>query len=227
MPTCLITGAGRGIGLEFVKQYAADGWSVIATCRQPDQRGTLRQVQGDVRIEALDVTDFARIEWLGRQLEGVPIDLLINNAGVYGPRVVPYDSVDYGAWAEVFRVNTMASLKVSAVFSRNVARSQLKSIVAISSLMASIAENSSGGAYIYRSSKAALNAVMRSLAIDLKPKEIIVALVHPGWVRTSIGGSGAQLDAFESVAGMRELIARLGPADSGRFFYYDGSELPW
>lgn len=227
MPTCLITGAGRGIGLEFVKQYAAEGWGVVAACRRPDQRNILHQVQGDVRIEALDVSDFARIEWLGRQLEGVPIDLLINNAGIYGPRVVPYDSVDYGAWAEVFRVNTMACLKVSAVFSRNVARSKLKSIVAISSSMGSIAENSSGGAYIYRSSKAAMNAVMRSLAIDLKPKEIIVATLHPGWVRTDMGGSGAHLDAFESVAGMREVIAKLGPADSGRFFQYDGTELPW
>jgi NAD(P)-dependent dehydrogenase (short-subunit alcohol dehydrogenase family) len=227
MPTCLITGSSRGIGLEFAKQYAAEGWSVIATCRRPDQSAALRQVQGDVRIETLDVGDFARVEALGKRLEGVPIDLLINNAGIYGPRVVPYDSVDYGAWAEVMRVNTMACLKVSAVFSRNVAWSKHKTIVAITSLMGSIAENSSGGVYIYRSSKAALNSVMRSLSIDLKPKEIIVALLHAGWVRTDMGGPGAHLDPFESVAGMRDVISRLGPADSGRFFSYDGTELPW
>jgi NAD(P)-dependent dehydrogenase (short-subunit alcohol dehydrogenase family) len=227
MPTCLITGASRGIGLEFAKQYAADGWSVVATCRRPDQSEALRQVQGDVRIEPLDVSDFARVEVLGKQLEALPIDLLINNAGLYGPRVVPYDSVDYGAWMEVLRVNTMACLKVSAVFSRNVAWSKRKTIVAITSLMGSVTENSSGGAYIYRSSKAALNAVMRSLSIDLKPKEIVVALLHPGWVRTNIGGSGAYLDAFESVAGMRDVISKLRLADTGRFFNYDGAELPW
>jgi NAD(P)-dependent dehydrogenase (short-subunit alcohol dehydrogenase family) len=227
MPTCLITGANRGIGLEFAKQYAADGWSVIATCRRPDQAVSLRQLPGDVRIEALDVSDFADVEALGKEIKGAPIDLLINNAGIHGPRVVPFDSVDYAAWAEVFRVNTMACLKVSAVFSRNVAHSHLKTIVAITSLMSSIAQNTSGGSYIYRSSKAALNAAMRSLSIDLKPKEIIVVVLHPGWVRTDIGGPGAYLDVFESVAGMREVISRLSVADSGRFFNYDGTELPW
>ena len=227
MPTCLITGSSRGIGLEFAKQYAAEGWEVIATCRRRDQSGALRQVQGDMRVETLDVSDFASVEALGKQLDGVPIDLLINNAGIYGPRVVPYDTVDYSAWAEVLRVNTMACLKVSAVFSRNVARSKRKTIVAITSAMGSVSENSSGGAYIYRSSKAALNAVMRSLSIDLKPKEIIVVVLHPGWVRTDMGGSGAHLDAFESVAAMRDVIGKLGPTNSGRFLNYDGTELPW
>src|SRR5512147_222039 len=192
MPTCLITGASRGIGLEFARQYAAEGWTVIAACRSPD-RPALRQVVGDVRIELLDVSDFARVEALGKKMEGVPIDLLINNAGIYGPRIVPFDSVDYGAWMEVFRVDTMACLKVSAIFSRNVARSQLKIIVAITSLMSSIGHNTSGGSYVYRSSKAALNAVMRSLSVDLKPKNIIVVLLHPGWVRTDMGGPGAYL----------------------------------
>ncbi len=227
MPTCLITGANRGIGLEFARQYAADGWSVIATCRRPEQASALPQIEGDVRIEALDVTNFAGIEKLGRKLERVPIDVLINNAGIYGPRVVPYDSIDYAAWAEVLRVNTMSCAKVSAVLSRNVAWSQRKLIVALSSSMGSVGGNVSGGGYIYRSSKAALNAVMRSLAIDLRPKEITVCVVHPGWVRTDMGGSGAVLDPFESVAGMRHLIERLTLNDSGKFFYYDGSELPW
>ena len=227
MPTCLITGASRGIGLEFAKQYAADGWSVIATCRRPEEATALRYLQGDVRVEPLDVSDFARIEALGRKLEGRPIDVLINNAGLYGPRVVPYDIVDYAAWAEVLRINTMAPLKVAAVFVRNVAWSRSKTIVSVTSAMGSIAENASGGSYIYRSSKAALNAVMRSLAIDLKPKEIVVVVLHPGWVRTDIGGAGAPLDAFESVAGMRQVIERLTIRDSGRFFNYDGDELAW
>jgi NAD(P)-dependent dehydrogenase (short-subunit alcohol dehydrogenase family) len=227
MPTCLITGASRGIGLEFSKQYAAEGWTVIATCRRPDQARALRQLTGDIRVKFLDVSDFAGIEVLAKEMEGAPIDVLINNAGIHGPRIVLFDSVDYGAWAEVFRVNAMACVKVSAVFSRNVARSQQKVIVAISTLASSISQNTSGGSYIYRSSKAALNAAMRSLSIDLKPKEIIVALLNPGWVRTDMGGPGAHLDVFESVAGMREVIGRLGAADAGRLFNYDGTELPW
>lgn len=227
MPNCLITGANRGIGLEFARQYAADSWTVIATCRRPKEATALQQIDGDVRIEPLDVTDFAGIERLGRRLERVPIDLLINNAGIYGPRVVPYDCIDYAAWAEVLRVNTMSCAKVSAVFSRNVAWSRRKQIVALSSSMGSIGGNTSGGAYIYRSSKAALNAVMHSLAIDLRPKEIIVCVVHPGWVRTDTGGSGGMLDPFESVAGMRQLFERLTLNDSGKFFNYDGAELPW
>lgn len=227
MPTCLITGANRGIGLEFARQYAADGWSVVAACRRPEEASALRQIEGSVRIEALDVTNFAGIERLGRALDRMPIDLLINNAGIYGPRVVPYDSIDYAAWAEVLRVNVMSCVKVSAVFSRNVAWSQRKLIVALSSSMGSVGGNVSGAGYIYRSSKAALNAVMRSLAIDLRPKGITVCVVHPGWVRTDMGGSGAIIDPFESVAGMRQLIERLTLSDSGRFFNYDGSELSW
>ncbi len=227
MPTCLITGASRGIGLEFARQYAAAGWSVIATCRRPEAADALATVAGDVQIHALDVTDFARVEQLARRLEGATIDLLINNAGIYGPRVVPYDFVDYGVWAEALRVNTMAPLKVSAVFSRHVAHSRGRLIVSVSTNMSSIAENTSGGSYIYRSSKAALNAVMKSLSIDLRGKEIIVVVVHPGWVRTDMGGSGATLDVHDAVAAMRELFQRLTMKDSGRFFQSDGSELPW
>lgn len=227
MPTCLVTGASRGIGLEFAKQYAAEGWSVIATCRRPEQAPALSQLQGDIRVESLDVSDFARIEALGRKLDRLPIDLVLNNAGIFGPRITPYDSVDYGAWAEVMRVNVMAPLKMSAVFAANLARSKLRMTVAITSLMGSVGDNTSGGSYVYRSSKAALHAVMRSLAIDLRSKQIIVCVINPGWVRTDMGGSAAPLDAFESVAGMRDVIGRLTMRDSGSFYNYDGDELPW
>ncbi|MGF1641318.1 MAG: SDR family oxidoreductase [Rhodospirillales bacterium] len=227
MPTCLITGASRGLGLEFTKQYAAEGWKVIATCRRPDVAADLGALQGEIEIHPLDVTDFARIEALGKKLAPVAIDLLINNAGIYGPRVVPYNAVDYAAWAEVMRVNTMAPLKLSAVFSEHVAKSRLKRIVAVSSAMGSIADNTSGGAYVYRSSKAALNAVTKSLAVDLRSKQIVVVAVHPGWVRTSMGGPGAKIDPFESVAGLREVIGGLTLEDSGRFIGYDGTPLPW
>jgi len=227
MPTCLITGANRGIGLEFARQYAADGWKVIATCRRPAEAEALNALEGEVEVQPLDVTDFARIEELAKKLGGVPIDLLINNAGIYGPRVVPYTSVDYAAWAEVLRVDTMAPLKISAMFSENVAKSTLKRIVAITSNMGSIGENTSGGSYIYRSAKAALNAVMKSLAVDLNQKRIAVAVLHPGWVGTDMGGPGAKIEAFESVAGMREVIDGLSLENSGLFFNYDGTELSW
>ena len=227
MPTCLITGANRGLGLEFAKQYAAEGWKVIATCRRPARAEALNALEGEIEVHPLDVTDFARIEELAKKLDGVPIDLLINSAGIYGPRVVPYGSVDYAAWAEVFRVDTMAPLKISAVFSKNVAKSKLKRIVAITSNMGSIGDNTTGGSYIYRSAKAALNAVMKSLAIDLKQKQIAVAVLHPGWVRTDMGGPGAKIEAFESVAGMREIIDGLGLENSGRFVNYDGTDLSW
>lgn len=227
MPCCFITGANRGLGLEFARQYAADGWRVIATCRNPELASSLAALGGEVDVYPLDVSDFARVEALARKLDGVPIDVLINNAGIYGPRVVPYDFVDYGAWTEALRINAMAPLKVSATFSRNVARSQRRMIVTISSTMGSIADNTSGGSYIYRSSKAALNAVMKSLSLDLRGKEIAVVVLNPGWVRTDMGGSSAPLDANESVRAMRDLIDRLSLRDSGRFFDYRGNEIPW
>lgn len=227
MPCCLITGANRGLGLEFARQYAAAGWRVIATCRQPALASPLAGLSGEVEVHPLDVSDFARIEALAHKLDGVAIDVLINNAGIYGPRVVPYDFVDYGAWTEALRINTMAPLKVSATFSKHVARSQRRLILALSSMMGSIADNVSGGAYIYRSSKAALNAVMKSLSLDLRGKEIAVVVLHPGWVRTDMGGSGAPLDAVESVSALRDLIDRLSLRDSGHFYDYRGNEIPW
>ena len=227
MPTCLITGANRGIGLEFARQYAAEGWKVIATCRRPAEAEALNALEGEIEVHPLDVADFARIQELARKVGDVPIDLLINSAGIYGPRVVPYASVDYAAWAEVLRVDTMAPLKISAVFSEHVAKSKLKRIVAITSNMGSIGDNTSGGSYIYRSAKAALNAVMKSLAVDLREKQSIVAVFHPGWVRTDMGGPGATIEAFESVAGIRDVIGRLTLGDSGRFINYDGTDLAW
>lgn len=227
MPTCLITGANRGIGLEFVRQYAADGWSVIAACRRPTQAEELKQCVGTIEVHPLDVTDFTQVETLANSLKGKSIDLLINNAGIYGPRSLAYDKVDYCAWAEVMRTNAMAPLKVSAAFSSHVANSSKKLIVTISSKMGSMTDNTSGGSYIYRSSKAALNAVMRSLAIDLKEEGVTVVVIHPGWVRTDMGGAGALIEPFESVVGMRELIDSLKSDHSGRFFAFDKNEVPW
>ena len=227
MPTCLITGANRGLGLEFAKQYAADDWKVIATCRRPDAAEALAALEGSIQIYPLDVTDFARVEQLARKLSGEAIDLLINNAGGSGPRVTTYNSVDYAAWSEVLRVNTMAPLKMSAAFVDHLARGQDRKIVTISSKMGSMADNTSGGAYIYRSSKAAVNAVMKSLSMDLRDQNLIVVVLNPGWVRTEMGGPGATIDAFKSVAGMRDVIDNLSIEDSGRFLHYDGTEISW
>ena len=216
MPTCLITGANRGLGLEFTRQYLDDGWKVIAACRKPFEATELAALTGNIEIHALDVTDFARVETLGHTLERKPIDLLINNAGIYGPRSMTFDHVDYRTWADVLRANSMAPLKVAATFVDHVARSDQKKIVTITSNMGSIGDNTSGGSYIYRSSKAALNAVMKSLSIDLRSKSVIVAVLHPGWVQTDMGGSGATIDARTSITGMRSVIDKMTIEDSGR-----------
>ena len=227
MPTVMITGASRGLGLEFVRQYAAQDWCVIATCRTPADADALAEVKGTVEVHPLDVADHATIEVLARVLDGQAIDLLINNAGIYGPRPGDLGAIDYHAWGKVVEVNVMGPLKVAELFTEHVARSGLKLMVAISSRRGSIADNDSGGAYIYRSSKAALNAVMKSLSVDLKARGIAVVAFHPGWVATDMGGAGAALDAPESVTAMVKAIAALGPEDGGRFINYDGTEVPW
>ena len=227
MPTCLITGANRGLGLEFARQYLDEGWTVIATCRKPSEADHLQTLKGDIDIHELDISDFARVETFGRTIEHTPIDLLLNNAGIYGPRRLPYDRVDYASWADVLRIDVMAQLKVAATFVENVVRSDQKKIVAMTSNMGSIGDNTSGGSYIYRSSKAALNAVMKSLSIDLRDRGVIVSVLHPGWVRTEMGGPGALIDASESVAGMRAVIGGLTPKDSGKFLRYNGEALKW
>jgi len=227
MPSVLITGANRGLGLEFTRQYAADGWRVFAACRDPAGARDLAAVEGDVSAETLDVDDGPQVAALANKLSGQPIDVLINNAGIYGPKDVTRDTVDYDAWGQVFRTNTMSPLAVSAAFAANVAQGGQKKIITLSSIMGSIAENDSSGDFIYRSSKAAVNAVMKSLAGDLKSEGITVAVLHPGWVRTDMGGPDASIEAPESVTGMRAVIAGLKESDSGRFLNYDGTEIPW
>ncbi len=227
MPTVLITGANRGLGLEFSRQYAADGWRVVAACRDPAGAKDLAAVEGDVSAETLNVDDGPQVAALANKLSSQPIDVLINNAGIYGPKDLARDTIDYDAWGQVFRTNAMSPLAVSAAFAANIAQGGQKKIVTLSSIMGSIAENNSSGDFIYRSSKAAVNAVMKSLAGDLKSEGITVAVVHPGWVRTDMGGSEAAIEASESVTGMRAVIAGLKQSDSGRFFNYDGTEIPW
>jgi NAD(P)-dependent dehydrogenase (short-subunit alcohol dehydrogenase family) len=223
MPRVLITGANRGIGLEFVRQYAADGWQVVACCRKPEKAEALKKINGEVSIEALDVADDEQIARLATRLRGQPIDLLINNAGVYGSA----GKIDADSWLEVLRVNTIAPYRLAEKFAANVARSEHRLIVSITSMMGSIAENDSGGVPMYRSSKAALNMTMKSLSIDLKDRGISVVVLHPGWVRTDMGGRSAPLAVQGSVGSLRKTIRRLKPSDSGKFLNYDGKPVPW
>ena len=154
-------------------------------------------------------------------------DLLVNNAGIYGPRGMGLGSMDYEAWDHVLRINAMGPLALAERLVKNVAGSARRLIVAISSAMGSIGRNTGGGSYAYRSSKAALNMAMKCLALDTAARGITVAVLHPGWVRTEMGGESAPVSVEESVSGMRRVIDRLGPGDSGKFFGYDGAELPW
>jgi NAD(P)-dependent dehydrogenase (short-subunit alcohol dehydrogenase family) len=214
MPTTLITGANRGIGLELAKQYAADGWRVLACCRHPEKSDALNKLAlqhpGLVQIHLLDVTDLAQVDQLAKTLANESIDLLMNNAGVYpDDEFKGFGHVDYEKWMHAFRVNTMAPLKMAEAFVKQVARSKLKIIATISSMMGSIDDNTSGGAYLYRSSKAAVNMVNKSLSLDLKSEGITTVVFNPGWVLTDMGGPNAMIPVEQSVAGLRQVIGNL------------------
>ncbi|MGE5537186.1 MAG: SDR family oxidoreductase [Gemmatimonas sp.] len=226
MATIVITGASRGLGLEFVRQYAADGDRVIAACRDPGSASALKAVKGDVRVVALDVADGGSIRALADALANEPIDILINNAGVYG-KAQSLGKMDYAAWLDVFRINSIGPMHLTDALLPRIAAGKRKVVAAVTSLMGSIADNSSGGYYAYRSSKAALNAVFKSLSVDLKPRGITSVVLHPGWVKTDMGGPNAPLEAPESVRGMRAVLAKVTINDTGRFFDYQGREMPW
>jgi NAD(P)-dependent dehydrogenase (short-subunit alcohol dehydrogenase family) len=232
MKTVLITGANRGIGLEFSRQYAADGWRVLACSRYPEKPDALNKLAErlpeQIIIHALDVADHVQIDRLAQVLAEESIDLLINNAGTYpSSDKGGFGHTDYAEWIQAFRINTMAPLKMAETFATQIARGEHKTIVTITSKMGSIADNSSGGSYLYRTSKVAVNMVVKNLAIDLKPIGITAVVIHPGWVKTDMGGPNALISAEQSVSGMRQVIARLTPDDSGKFFGYDGQLIPW
>ncbi|HXP75840.1 MAG TPA: SDR family oxidoreductase [Stellaceae bacterium] len=225
MPTVLVTGAGRGLGLEFARQYAADGWRVIATVRDLKKAKELGVLGSKVEIHGLDVTDLKAVAALGRELARDTIDVAIANAGVSLARNMTPGAIDEAAWIDTLKVNTFAPLALAGAVLGSVERSEGKRLVAITSRLGSIGANDAGGQYAYRSSKAALNAAWRSLALD--HRGVIAVVLHPGWVKTDMGGAGAPVSPKESIAGMRRVIAKLTPADSGRFFNYDGAEIPW
>ncbi|RKQ72777.1 SDR family oxidoreductase [Oceanibaculum indicum] len=225
MPTVLITGANRGIGLEFARQYAADGWKVIATARDPGKAGELKAVPG-VQVEALEVTDDASVAALAAKLKDVKIDVLLNNAGISGPRGFAIGEWDFKAWEEVMVVNSIAPLRVAQAFLPHVEASDRKIMAFISSRMGSITLNGGGSAF-YRSSKTALNMAVSCLALELKDRGVTCAVFHPGWVKTDMGGAGADITTGESVTGLRKVIGGLDIGKTGKFFNYDGAEFPW
>ena len=224
----LITGANRGLGLEFTKQYAADGWNVLACCRHPQSAMDLQALaaaHGNIKVHALDVADFAQIDALALKLKDESIDVLINNAGVYPSS--HFGDTNYDEWAQGFKINSMAPLKMAEAFVQHITRSQLKKIATLTSKMGSIDDNTSGESYSYRSSKTAVNMVMKSLSIDLKPYGISVITLHPGWVQTDMGGPNGLINAQTSVTGLRTQIENLNLGNTGKFIAYDGKAIGW
>jgi NAD(P)-dependent dehydrogenase (short-subunit alcohol dehydrogenase family) len=226
----LITGANRGIGLALVRQYLAGGSRVFATARNTggDDLLALQQQYGD-QIErlTLDVTRAQAIALIPKTLDNQPLHLLFNNAGLYTSGDDSMDTLDSDTWLNEIRVNTIAPFMVTRALRPNLAATGHATVAMISSKMGSLSENRSGGAYRYRSSKAALNAVTRSLAHDLACDSISVVALHPGWVRTDMGGPKAPLDTTVSASGLKTVLDKVGPDDNGKFFDYTGAQVPW
>ncbi|MFC1560636.1 SDR family oxidoreductase [Pseudomonadota bacterium] len=228
--TILITGANRGIGLELSEQFAADGWTVLACCRNPTNAEALQSLSKRypaIELHALDVTDYAQMSSLSARLRDRPIDILLSNAGIYGPRGANFGDVDAAAWREVFEVNSIAPMMLVQAFVDQVAASPQKLVGVISSKMGSIADNGSGGSYIYRSSKTAVNQVVRNLSIDLAGHGISVLSLHPGWVQTEMGGANAETSVGDSAAGLKAILQGAGPEQNGQFLEFNGDPIPW
>ena len=218
MPAVLITGTNRGIGLEFARQYAAEGWEVIATARQSSPE---LEALG-VRVEPLDLSDADAVAAFPARIAG-PLDLLIANAGTNHP-MNARTAEDARDWAEMLMVNSISPYMLGKAFLRCMAENG--KMIAISSGMGSIGE--SGGGWIpYRTSKAALNMAWNSLALETRGRGIACILLSPGWVKTRMGGAGAEITPEESVSAMRSLIDQVTMEDTGRFLRRDGSEIPW
>ena len=228
-PSVVITGANRGIGLALVSQYLADGWQVYGGCRQPELATQLAGLASNsaLSIHQLDVGNPGSVKKLALALSEQSIDLLINNAGIYGGERQSFGDIDYAQWTRVLEVNTLGPYRVSTALANQVGNSEQRLMVNVSSAMGSIERYTTGGHYIYRSSKAALNMVTVNLAHDLRSRGITVLSVHPGWVRTDMGGASADISTQTSAAGLRQLISNATLEDSGRFFSWDGSVLPW
>ena len=235
-PTVLVTGSNRGLGLEFVRQYAGRDWRVIATCRDPEAAEELRELQAkhsNIVIEKLDVADAQAVAALGAKYRSQPIDVLLNNAGILGDLDGQrFGGNDYEDFREVLQVNTFAPIKLAESFIDSVTASGQKKIVTITSGLGSLEiTKRSGGLYAYRISKAGVNMAMRVLQADLRPRGVTVGLLSPGMVDTRLlsqsGYKGPSLKPEESVAALIGLIDKLTPEQGATFIHYDGTTLPW
>jgi NAD(P)-dependent dehydrogenase (short-subunit alcohol dehydrogenase family) len=226
MPTVLITGANRGIGLNLARLYAADGWKVIGTARKPSAASDLAAVAGDVSDEILEVTDRAAIKALAVKLKGEPIDVLFNNAGVIGRNSATLGQIDADELRETLMTNVYAPILIAEAFTANVIASGQKKMAFLSSKLGSIALNG-GGRYSYGASKAALNMACKSLAGDLRSQGVIILPLHPGHVATDMGGAGAPVTPLASASGLKRVVEAATRAESCRFQDYLGEEIPW
>lgn len=227
MSKIFITGTNRGLGLEFVKQFLNRGDQVTATCRNPKDATELNRLQDNhnLQIFCLDVGDHGAVQKLQQQLVDRPIDIFINNAGIWRSSQLGNISID--EWMESFRINAIAPIKTIESFLPNIKLGEDKKVISITSKMGSIDDNTSGGSYIYRSSKTALNSAMHSMHHDLKNHGIATCTLHPGWVRTDMGGPGGLIDVEQSVSGMIKVIDHLSIENSGEYIDYAGKIIPW
>ena len=229
--TVLITGANRGIGLRLAESYARQGHRVIACCREPERATSLSRLAADtdgrLSVHPFNVVNESQRQGLVAALTGTPVDVLINNAGIYPDKGVGFGNLEPSGWLEGFYVNSIAPVLLAQSLLPNIAAGKRRLIASVSSKMGSLSDNTSGGSYAYRSSKAALNMAMLSLSHDLRERGIAVILLHPGWVQTDMGGTSAHISADESVSELRAVLDRAGIDDSGRFFDRDGSTIAW
>jgi len=222
--TVLITGANRGLGLEYAQQFSERGYTVIGTARNPDAATELAEVAD--RVEQLDVADPASVAALAERLDGVPIDILINNAGMFDRDDVTIDAVDFATMEQTFAVNTFGPLRVTQALLPNLRAGKARLIISMSSQLGSI-ENSNGRWYAYRASKTALNQFNKIWSVELASEGFTCVVLHPGWVRTDMGGPNASYSPEESVAGLVNVIEALTPEDNGGFYDFQGNPIPW
>ena len=230
MARILITGANRGLGLEFVERYLESGDDVMASYRNEDSSFDLIKMSNErsnLKLLQLDVSSNKSLNSFAENLGDSPIDIFINNAGVYGPRNSSFGNVDEENWIPAIKINAIAPILLTQLIIKNIRSGADKKLIFVTSKMGSIDDNKGGGAYVYRSSKTALNAVVKSLSVDLENEGIVVALIHPGWVKTDMGGPNALIDKDTSVRGMTEVISNLDISSTGNFYNYDGSIIPW
>lgn len=228
--TILITGSNRGLGLALTREFAERGWQVLACCRTPEAAVELQQLaerKMAIRILPLEVTDSEQIHQLAETLHQEPIDILFNNAGIFGPPDQDFGELDEAWWLETLRINLIAPMKIIEALIGNVTASRRRIVVTMGSLLGCLTDNTTGGMHMHRTSKAAVHMLMRGLAGDLRERGVVSVAIHPGWVRTRIGGPLAPLEPFESAEGIARVLLGLDIASSGKLLSFEGKELAW